>query len=182
MVRDLMWKIINSWLVPDLWMLDDARSVTRVTDAILAEYDRRCAQLEPAASPEADSKRRERILLLSWHAVVWKRFWFAGFLKLLSDAIAVTSPLITNAFLKFLGLAYVHARAPLLVPAPAVGSGFGLAVGLVLMQRESWHQDVLCCCRSPYSAVAAAIFENHYQHIIMNIGMLSRSVAGKANA
>ncbi|KAH7103875.1 ATP-dependent bile acid permease [Auriculariales sp. MPI-PUGE-AT-0066] len=145
----------------DLWTLDASRMVTPATDAVLADYERRCSQLDTMLTPEVQAKQRERALLLAWHSVVWKRFWFAGLLKLVSEALTITSPLVTNEFLKFLSKAYIHGQAPFLLPnAPAAGQGFGLAVGLAVMQLVSFLTD------------------NHFQHVIMSIGMMTRSISG----
>ncbi|EJD45444.1 ATP-dependent bile acid permease [Auricularia subglabra TFB-10046 SS5] len=132
----------------------------------------------PAPAPteqaaEAAQKQNKAALISALHAAFWRWIWLSGGLKLIADALTVTSPLVTNALLKFLGEAFLHAKAPevrkrcaetsflttpqLLPNAPSAGKGFGLAIGLAAMQ------------------LVAAICENHYQQRIMGVGMLMRS-------
>ncbi|KZW01098.1 cadmium ion transporter [Exidia glandulosa HHB12029] len=170
----------------DLWELDETRRVTHIADTVFASYESRkpagytSTPSDTASSPspntsspppntttkskkpltpeETLAKSNESALLSALHSYFFRQFWFAGFLKVLADALTVTSPLVTNALLKFLAEAYAHAKAPEVFPdAPKVGRGFGLAVGLAGMQ------------------LVAAVCENHFQQRIMGTGMLVRS-------
>ncbi|CAD6954568.1 unnamed protein product [Tilletia controversa] len=71
------------------------------------------------------------------HEVFFYRFWSAVAIRAVADGLLTTSPLVTRALLEYLGQAYAYSIAPpgtVPVPPPA-GRGWGLAVGLWVMQQ-----------------------------------------------
>jgi hypothetical protein len=61
-------------------------------------------------------------------------FWFAGALKIVSDGLTVTSPLVTRALITFATDAYYAHRGVPGFTSPSIGRGIGLAFGLWAMQ------------------------------------------------
>jgi ATP-binding cassette subfamily C (CFTR/MRP) protein 1 len=52
-------------------------------------------------------KKKQPSLVLSIHAVFWRRIWLGGFFKLISDTLQTTSPLVNKALLNWLTVAFL---------------------------------------------------------------------------
>ncbi|KAK0542683.1 hypothetical protein OC845_006498 [Tilletia horrida] len=78
-------------------------------------------------------------LLAALHETFIRTFYLAAFYRFLADGLVTTSPLITRALLEYLGQAYAYAVAPpgTVPPPPSAGRGWGLAIGLWIMQQAS---------------------------------------------
>jgi len=59
-------------------------------------------------------------------------FWSAGVLKVIGDTAQITSPLVVKAIINFATDSFTAHKSGR--PAPGVGSGIGLAFGLLGMQ------------------------------------------------
>jgi hypothetical protein len=61
------------------------------------------------------------------------RFWGGGVLKVVSDTLQVTAPLVTKALIQFGSNAYYARQGVPGVADPSVGRGIGLVFGLWAM-------------------------------------------------
>lgn len=135
----------------DLWQMEDFRKATPLGDAVEAAYRTRTQSLVPTDPDAEEQGPATRVadngkhLVLALYSTFRRHFWISGVLKLVGDALTVTSPLVSQALLLYLTQAYAHARLPNVAPDPgSVGRGFGLAIALFLMQCEF----ALCGCRA----------------------------------
>ncbi|BGO90746.1 hypothetical protein NBRC10512v2_002998 [Rhodotorula toruloides] len=145
-------------LVPtDLWKLHEDFQASFLADRLVANFERRRKAVEawnkaledgsykPSALRRAwwrvgkafggkgDGKRQVGLALAISDTFFW-RFWSAGILKVISDGLLVTSPLVTRALITFGTKAYAaHRGIPGYEPDP-IGVGIGLAFGLWGMQ------------------------------------------------
>ncbi|KAI9439887.1 ABC transporter [Lactarius indigo] len=133
---------------PDLWKLQEHRSSEVIANAILDsfearrkkadEYNTRLARRRNQAPDkiaahwvEKDGRKQPSLTLAINDSVKWW-FWSSGILKIAGDTAQVTSPLILKSLIKFATESYVTHREGL--PAPGVGRGIALAIGLVILQ------------------------------------------------
>ncbi|TBU42097.1 multidrug resistance-associated ABC transporter [Dichomitus squalens] len=89
--------------------------------------------------PEYDSS-----LLKALHSVFWVQFWLSGLLKLVSDTLNTTTPLVNQVLLTWLTNSYIYfraseeERAALGLQKPqGIGYGIGLAFAVFAMQEVS---------------------------------------------
>ncbi|KDQ12205.1 hypothetical protein BOTBODRAFT_57028 [Botryobasidium botryosum FD-172 SS1] len=85
-------------------------------------------------SQTAAPKQDESFLKALNETFFWL-FWRAGLLKLCSDTLLTTSPLVTRALLTYLTKVYTHHSDPTTPAPPNVGHGIGLAIALYAMQE-----------------------------------------------
>ncbi|BGP39125.1 hypothetical protein JCM10450v2_003079 [Rhodotorula kratochvilovae] len=145
-------------LVPtDLWKLHDEFQAGFLADKLMHNFERRRKTVEdwnkaledgsfkPSALRRAwwrigktfggtgDGKRKVGMALAISDTFFWT-FWSAGLLKIISDGLLITSPLVTRALITFGSDAYyAHRGVPGYEPQP-IGVGIGLAFGLWGMQ------------------------------------------------
>ncbi|RDX54457.1 multidrug resistance-associated ABC transporter [Lentinus brumalis] len=121
------------------------------------------------ASPErsnakAGKKHKDPSLLRALHKVFWLQFWTAGVLKLFSDTLNTTTPLVNQVLLSWLTRSYVYYRASEeqrtafgLSKPQGIGYGIGLAFAVFVMQESS------------------SLMSNHYQMLAMTNGLCVRT-------
>ncbi|CUA69652.1 ABC transporter C family member 12 [Rhizoctonia solani] len=148
---------------PDLWKLQDSRSAEVMSSRILENFERRKAdadaynerlksgQVGPGLRGvwwsvrgerakreqqwrEKDGLRKPSLMLTMNQSVKWW-FWSGGILMLVSNVAQICSPLLVKAIIKFGQESYAKHHAG--IPAPPIGQGVGLAIGLFLLQLVS---------------------------------------------
>ncbi|GAA5902364.1 hypothetical protein JCM6882_000511 [Rhodosporidiobolus microsporus] len=140
-------------LVPtDLYRVPESMESGHLADVLMANFEKRRKKIEewnkalddgsfqPGPLRRAwwkmrktDGKRKPGLAWALSDTFFWE-FWSAGVLKVISDSLLVTSPLVTRALISFGSDAYyAHRGVPGYSPQP-IGVGVGLAVGLWCMQ------------------------------------------------
>ncbi|KAF5310093.1 hypothetical protein D9619_010353 [Psilocybe cf. subviscida] len=111
-----------------------------------------------------DKPLYDESLFLAIHRTFFKRIWIAGILKLLSDTLKTTTPLLNKVILNWLSASYIYSRvsdedrATLGLSKPkGIGYGVGLAIALFVMQE------------------AASLMTNHYMQTSMATGLSVRT-------
>ncbi|GAA5925731.1 hypothetical protein JCM1841_001743 [Sporobolomyces salmonicolor] len=143
-------------LVPtDLWKLQDDFQAGHLADVLMSNFEKRRAKVEawnqsledgtykPSAIRRTwwrlrrrDGRRKVGLAMALSDTFFW-RFWLAGILKVISDSLNVTSPLVTRALINYGTDAYYsHRSVPGYTEQP-IGVGVGLAFGLFGMQIVS---------------------------------------------
>ncbi|CEQ43018.1 SPOSA6832_04911, partial [Sporobolomyces salmonicolor] len=143
-------------LVPtDLWKLQDDFQAGHLADVLMSNFEKRRAKVEawnqsledgtykPSAIRRTwwrlrrrDGRRKVGLAMALSDTFFW-RFWLAGVLKVISDSLNVTSPLVTRALINYGTDAYYsHRSVPGYTEQP-IGVGVGLAFGLFGMQIVS---------------------------------------------
>ncbi|RPD65442.1 multidrug resistance-associated ABC transporter [Lentinus tigrinus ALCF2SS1-7] len=112
----------------------------------------------------ATKKPKDPSLLKALHRVYWLQFWTAGVLKLFSDTLNTTTPLVSQVLLSWLTSSFVYYRATEeeraalgLAKPQGVGYGVGLAFAIFVMQESS------------------SLMANHYQMLAMTNGLCVRT-------
>ncbi|PPR03716.1 hypothetical protein CVT24_007391 [Panaeolus cyanescens] len=130
--------------------------------------------LPPDASKESNKKGKKNAkspydesLFKAIHRTFFTRIWIAGFLKLISDSLKTTTPLVTKIFLTWLTESYIYFRlsdqerlaaaAQGLTKPRGIGYGIGLAIALFVMQES------------------ASLMTNHYMQVSMTTGLTIRT-------
>ncbi|KAI0360724.1 multidrug resistance-associated ABC transporter [Trametes cingulata] len=108
--------------------------------------------------------KQDSSLLFALHSVFWKQWWTAGVLKLFSDTLNTTTPLVNQVLLTWLTKSFVYfrateeQRAALGLQKPqGMGYGIGLAFAIFSMQELS------------------SLLSNHYQMVAMTNGLCLRT-------
>ncbi|GAA5984896.1 hypothetical protein JCM11641_003618 [Rhodosporidiobolus odoratus] len=143
-------------LVPtDLWKVPEDFESGVLADKLMANFEKRRKKVEDWNKALADGSYKPGLIRRSWWKVrktdgkrkvglalalsdtfFWG-FWSAGLMKVVSDALLVTSPLVTRALITFGTDAYYsHRNVPGFTAQP-IGVGIGLAFGLWAMQAIS---------------------------------------------
>jgi ATP-binding cassette subfamily C (CFTR/MRP) protein 1 len=142
----------------DLWKLDPSRECHDLADRFITAVEKRLAEdkIWNERLRSGDYKPaflRKRIwwpfkaffgfgqkdgsakagLFLALNDVFGRRFWLAGCIKVLSDGITTTTPLVTKALILFGTEAYYTRRGVPGYSEPELGRGVGLALGLFFM-------------------------------------------------
>ncbi|KAF4621625.1 hypothetical protein D9613_012586 [Agrocybe pediades] len=98
------------------------------------------------------------------HNTLFVRIWVGGALKLFSDTLKTTTPLVTKVLLAWLTQSYIYVRTTdeerlaLGIQKPrGIGYGIGVAVGLFVMQES------------------ASLMTNHYQQVALTTGLTVRT-------
>jgi len=104
----------------DIYSVNPNRAVDPLTDKMRAAFKRRL---------EAGDKYP---LLWSINETFFFEFWFGGFCALLSAVMQVLSPFVLRYLIQFAADAYVASLKGL--PAPNIGHGVGLVIGITCMQ------------------------------------------------
>ncbi|KAF8882127.1 P-loop containing nucleoside triphosphate hydrolase protein [Infundibulicybe gibba] len=159
-------KLVFQWISPfldvgfsrpleedDLWELPRPRLTSSITDKVETNFYLRCPpesrphflqgkldQVSAAKDKKKDPKY-DSSLFLAIHQSFLFRIWSAGILKLLSDTLKTTTPLLNKVILTWLTDSYFYShlsddqRAAGVIPKPkGIGYGIGLAVALFAMQ------------------------------------------------
>ncbi|KAI9439889.1 ABC transporter [Lactarius indigo] len=164
----------------DLWKLQEHRSSEVIANAILDsfearrkkadEYNTRLAngEIKPPLKlrlmsalrgdgeerlrqwVEKDGRKQPSLTLAINDSVKWW-FWSSGMLKVIGDTAQVISPLVLKYLIKFATESYVAHQEGL--PAPGVGRGIALAIGLVILQLFG----VLCQQHFFYRSAASGV-------------------------
>ncbi|GAA5878573.1 hypothetical protein JCM1840_007455 [Sporobolomyces johnsonii] len=136
----------------DLWKLHDEFQAGYLADVLMSNFEKRRAKVEawnqaledgtykPSAIRRTwwrlrkrDGKRKVGLAMALSDTFFW-RFWSAGVLKVISDGLNVTSPLVTRALIEYGTDAYYSHRGVPGYTAQPIGVGVGLAFGLFGMQ------------------------------------------------
>ncbi|GAA5952785.1 hypothetical protein JCM21900_005802 [Sporobolomyces salmonicolor] len=143
-------------LVPtDLWKLPDDFQAGHLADVLMSNFEKRRAKVEawnqsledgtykPSAIRRTwwrlrrrDGRRKVGLAMALSDTFFW-RFWLAGILKIISDSLNVTSPLVTRTLITYGTDAYYSHRSVPGYTAQPIGVGVGLAFGLFGMQIVS---------------------------------------------
>ncbi|KAG0695501.1 ABC transporter [Suillus ampliporus] len=149
----------------DLYKLQEERGASQIANAILksfetrrekaAQYNKRLTngEIGPGLKGlwwsirgvradrekqwrEKDGKRKASLILAMNDSIFWW-FWSSGILKVISDTAQVTSPLVVKAIINFATESYENHLTG--QPTPSIGTGIGLAFGLLALQLvASW--------------------------------------------
>ncbi|KAI0777639.1 multidrug resistance-associated ABC transporter [Trametes elegans] len=125
-----------------------------------------------ANSPGGSKPKYDSSLLKALHNVFWFQWWTAGVLKLCSDTLNTTTPLVNQVLLTWLTRSYICLRAneaertALGLQKPqGIGYGIGLAFAIFAMQGWPPHRS-----SPPYHQMS-----NHYQMVAMSNGLRLRT-------
>ncbi|KII85519.1 hypothetical protein PLICRDRAFT_319144 [Plicaturopsis crispa FD-325 SS-3] len=172
----------------DFWQLPDNKLTHSLASAVETNFYARCeparrpAFLREPATEETtqfseDGKDQEKaeagvtdknngqknpkydasLLKALYKTFIW-RWWFSGILKLISDTLNTTTPLINKALLAWLTDAYLFHNDPEATTKPkGIGYGIGLAVGVFVMQE------------------ASSLMKNHFMSVAMTTGLFLRT-------
>ncbi|KAI0674258.1 multidrug resistance-associated ABC transporter [Trametes maxima] len=117
-----------------------------------------------AKTSEGKQPTHDSSLLKALHSVFWLQWWTAGILKLFSDTLNTTTPLVNQVLLTWLTTSYVYHRANEtereqfgLQQPRGIGYGIGLAFAIFAMQEVS------------------SLLSNHYQMVAMSNGLCFRT-------
>ncbi|GAA6063571.1 hypothetical protein JCM10212_003150 [Sporobolomyces blumeae] len=163
-------------LVPtDLWRMNEDFEAGHLSDQLMANFEKRRAKVEAWNKALEDGSFKPGPIRRLW----WKlrktdgkrkvglakalsdtffyRFWLAGLLKIISDGLNVTSPLVTRALITYgTGVYYANRGVPGFTADP-IGVGIGLAFGLWGMQ------------------IVASFCLHHFFAFSAGVGVLARS-------
>ncbi|EMD34148.1 hypothetical protein CERSUDRAFT_117637 [Gelatoporia subvermispora B] len=147
----------------DLYKLQDERSAAVIADKIVTSFNRRVqkaeeynarlenGEIKPGLKAiwwtirgsrverekqwrEKDGRKRASLALALNDSVFWW-FWSGGLLKLISDCLSVTTPLVIKAIINFGTESFTAHRTG--QNPPGIGRGIGLAFALLAMQVTS---------------------------------------------
>ncbi|TLS29492.1 hypothetical protein PpBr36_02112 [Pyricularia pennisetigena] len=110
----------RSLQLTDIWAVNPQRAVEPMSDRVRASFKKRVAAGQKFP------------LALAIHEAFFREFWLGGFCSLISTLMQVLSPFMLRFLIQFATDAYNAANEG--TPAPPVGTGAGLIVGVVLMQ------------------------------------------------
>lgn len=104
----------------DIWLVNPDRSAEVLSDRLRASFNKRVA-------------RGDRYpLLWAMHETFKREFWIGGFCNLSSSILQVMSPFTLRYLIAFATEAYYAQQAG--APAPNIGRGIGLVIGITCMQ------------------------------------------------
>ncbi|KAI1798260.1 multidrug resistance-associated ABC transporter [Ganoderma leucocontextum] len=149
-----------------------SRSSSKATKGRQTEETKEDAETTAGVSSDKPGKEKgkgnkpkyDSSLLKALHNVFWTQFWFAGFLKFVSDTLNTTTPLVNQVLLTWLTNSYIYFRASdeerstLGLQKPqGIGYGIGLAFAIFAMQEVS------------------SLTANHYFMLAMTNGLSMRT-------
>ncbi|GAA5927818.1 uncharacterized protein JCM15063_006002 [Sporobolomyces koalae] len=180
-------------LVPtDLWKLNENFEAGHLSDLLLSNFEKRRAKVEAwnkaledgSFKPgpvrkiwwkvrKTDGKRKVG-LALALSDTFFYRFWLAGVLKIISDGLNVTSPLVTRALITYgTGVYLAHRNVPGYTAQP-IGVGIGLAFGL-------WGMQIVASfCLHHFFANSAGVGVLCRSALIASIYKKATTLSGKA--
>jgi ATP-binding cassette subfamily C (CFTR/MRP) protein 1 len=159
----------------DLWRLDDDRKVDILADRLWENFLKRKQKVEEwnvkvengeigksglrrfwwRVKGNPDGKKKIGLAGALSDTFFWS-FWTAGFIKVISDTLQVTSPLVTKAIIEFGTDTYLAQRSVPGYTVPPIGRGVGAAIGLFLMQ------------------IVSSLCMHNFFYRTMEVGVLSR--------
>ncbi|KAJ7591654.1 multidrug resistance-associated ABC transporter [Mycena floridula] len=185
-------RLFFSWLDPlldvgfsrplqedDLWQLPRDRQTDALTAKFEYQFYRRCPpekrprfiretvdlETKPLKWPASWLRRKPKhdgSLPKTIYYTFMNRWLYAGILKLCSDTLKTTTPLLTKVILAWLSESYAYHRLPDDVKASVVkprGIGYGIGLGFALFAMQE----------------VASLMSNHYTHLVMINGLYLRS-------
>ncbi|KIJ46424.1 hypothetical protein M422DRAFT_165131 [Sphaerobolus stellatus SS14] len=149
----------------DLWKLEDKRSAAFISEKILASFEKRLKAAEEYNAKldsgeigpgwrklwwtirgnreakekqwrEKDGRKKASLVLAMNSSIAWW-FWSGGIFKVVGDTSQITSPLVIKAIINFATKSFNVHKGVSPGPAPPLGQGIGLAIGLLCMQMVS---------------------------------------------
>lgn len=129
--------------VTDIYSINPDRAVDPLTDKMRASFRRRV---------DAGDKFP---LVWSMHEAFFWEFWLGGFCALMSSILQVMSPFVLRFLIQFATDAYIASTRG--SPAPPIGHGVGLVIGVTVMQ------------------VLQSLATNHFIYRGMLVGGMSRA-------
>ncbi|THG96760.1 hypothetical protein EW026_g5132 [Hermanssonia centrifuga] len=164
----LLSKLVFSWLdsflgvgfsrplqKEDLWQLEQERRTATLSEQVERNFYARCS---PEQRPVALHKSP------ALHNTFFWRWWIAGALKLFSDTLKTTTPLVNKVILTWLSASFAYyklgpeaAAAEGITQPQGIGYGIGLAFALFVMQE------------------IASLMTNHYMLLTMTTGISVRT-------
>ncbi|KAK8041144.1 P-loop containing nucleoside triphosphate hydrolase protein [Apiospora phragmitis] len=104
----------------DIWTVNPDRSAEKLTARFQESFDRRV------------EKKEKNPLLWALHETFFLEFWIGGFCQFCSSIFQVMSPFTLRYLIQFSQDAYVASQRG--EPAPHIGAGVGLVIGVTVMQ------------------------------------------------
>jgi ATP-binding cassette subfamily C (CFTR/MRP) protein 1 len=104
----------------DIWLVNPDRSVDLLTSRLMESFKRRAARGE------------RNPLIWAMHDTFQYEFWLGGMCNLTSSVFQVISPFLTRYLIAFAAEAYESQHTG--SPAPNIGHGIGLVLGITAMQ------------------------------------------------
>ncbi|WAR53410.1 hypothetical protein PtB15_2B841 [Puccinia triticina] len=142
----------------DIWALDHDRQSDILSDKLLENYRKRQIAAHKDRSPDNLKRISNASLARALNDTFFSRFWLSGICKLLSDGLVACTPLVNRALIEYGTGVYLHKLNPNTAPSPpSKAHGYGLAIGLFLMQ------------------VSSTFFLHQFFYLSMSVGVLSRS-------
>ncbi|KAM5532134.1 hypothetical protein V8D89_014227 [Ganoderma adspersum] len=142
----------------------EAEKESAETTAGLGSDGSRTRPGEEKSKRKGDGLKYDSSLPKALHSVFWVQFWLAGLLKLVSDTLNTTTPLVNQVLLTWLTNSYIYfrandeERAALGLQKPrGIGYGVGLAFAIFVMQEVS------------------SLTSNHYFMLAMTNGLRMRT-------
>jgi ABC-type multidrug transport system fused ATPase/permease subunit len=104
----------------DIWLVNPDRSVEVLTSRLMESFKRRAARGE------------RNPLIWAMHDAFQGEFWLGGMCNLISSIFQAISPFLTRYLIAFAAQAYESQHTG--SPAPNIGNGIGLVLGITAMQ------------------------------------------------
>ncbi|KAJ3481401.1 hypothetical protein NLI96_g7684 [Meripilus lineatus] len=150
---------------------------TNVAGGILSER----GTANESDNEDSNNKRYDSSLLKALHSTFFWSWWGSGILKLVSDTLKTTTPLVNKVLLNWLTNSYVfyHAseaeRSFLGLDKPqGIGYGIGLAFALFVMQG-SCIALVFDWILMNFGTEVASLMTNHFTYLAMRNGIFIRT-------
>ncbi|GAA5955029.1 hypothetical protein JCM3765_003165 [Sporobolomyces pararoseus] len=180
-------------LVPtDLWKLNENFEAGYLSELLLSNFEKRRAVVEKWNKALEDGSYKPGVVRRTWWKIrktdgkrkvglalalsdtFFYRFWLAGLLKIISDGLNVTSPLVTRAIITYGTSVYLADRNIPGYVADPIGKGIGLAFGLWGMQI------VASICLHHFFANSAGVGVLVRSALIASIYKKATNLSGKA--
>ncbi|GAA5974663.1 hypothetical protein JCM5350_001237 [Sporobolomyces pararoseus] len=180
-------------LVPtDLWKLNENFEAGYLSELLLSNFEKRRADVEKWNKALEDGSYKPGVVRRTWWKIrktdgkrkvglalalsdtFFYRFWLAGLLKIISDGLNVTSPLVTRAIITYGTSVYLADRNIPGYTADPIGKGIGLAFGLWGMQI------VASICLHHFFANSAGVGVLVRSALIASIYKKATNLSGKA--
>ncbi|KAJ3537700.1 hypothetical protein NM688_g6639 [Phlebia brevispora] len=123
----------------------------KASDGVDSVQDMKSSPVGKKSSKKTKEKQFDASLVKALHKTFFWRFWIGGFLKLASDTLKTTTPLVNKVLLTWLTNSYIYAKAgpveaaALGVAKPqGIGYGIGLAFALFAMQEIASLVSLFC--------------------------------------
>ncbi|GAA5893310.1 uncharacterized protein JCM6883_007628 [Sporobolomyces salmoneus] len=180
-------------LVPtDLWKLNPDFEAAYLSDLLMSNFEKRRVKINHWNKALEDGTYKPGVVRRTWWKIrgtdgkrkvglalalsdtFFYRFWLAGLLKVISDGLNVTSPLVTRALITYGTSVYLSDRNVPGYTADPIGKGIGLAFGLWGMQI------VASICLHHFFANSAGVGVLARSALIASIYKKATNLSGKA--